>query len=144
VIKSGFNVSSAVAAYLSAGVPAAKLVLGVPFYGHGWSGVPATNDGLYQKATGIPTGTWEAGKFDYKDLAANYLTKYTRRWHDEAQVPWLYNPQTGIMITYDDPQSLGVKVDLVKSRGLGGVMFWELSGDDAKNTLLDAINARLK
>jgi chitinase len=144
VVKSGFNVGSAVAGYLAAGVPASKLVLGVPFYGHGWAGVPATNDGLYQKATSIPPGSWEAGKFDYKDLAANYMGKYTRRWHDEAKVPWLYNAQTGIMITYDDPQSLAIKTDLIKARGLGGVMFWELSGDDAQSTLLNALNAGLK
>ncbi len=33
------NIDAAVQAYLSDDVPAEKLVLGVPFYGHGWSGV---------------------------------------------------------------------------------------------------------
>ncbi len=40
------------------------------------------------------------------------------------------------MITYDDPESLAAKVEVVKNQGLGGVMFWELSGDDAESTLL--------
>ena len=59
-------------------------------------------------------------------------------------LPWLYNAQTKIMITYDDAQSLGIKADFVRARGLGGVMFWELSGDDAAGTLLGAVNEHLK
>lgn len=48
------------------------------------------------------------------------------------------------MITYDDPESLGAKLDFVKERGLSGVMFWELSGDDAENTLLETLHRQLE
>jgi chitinase len=47
------------------------------------------------------------------------------------------------MISYDDPESLTAKLDLVHREGLGGVMFWELSGDDAENTLLQTLRDQL-
>jgi chitinase len=138
------NVHAAVQAYLAAGVPADKLVLGVPFYGRGWAGVPDVDQGLYQPVTHLPRGTWEQGAFDYKDLANNYvdLNGYTRYWHQEAKTPWLYNPETQIFITYDDPESLALKAAYVQEWNLGGVMFWELSADDG--SLLDTLYAGLR
>jgi chitinase len=135
---------AAVQGYLEAGVPSEKIVLGVPFYGRGWAGAPATNDGLYQPAAGLPPGTWEQGVFDYKDLAANYVHKdgYARYWDDEAKVPWLYDPSAGVFITYEDPQSVGFKADYVNAQELGGVMLWELSADDG--ALLSTLHWRLR
>jgi chitinase len=133
------SVDTTVQGYLEAGVPPEKIMLGVPFYGRGWAGVPDVDHGLYQPTTHLPRGTWEKGIFDYKDLAKNYVAQndYTRHWHEEAQAPWLYNPSEGIFITFDDPESVALKADYVISHGLGGIMFWELSGDDG--SLLDAI-----
>jgi chitinase len=138
-----FNVDAAVRAYRMAGIPANKLVVGVPFYGHGWSGVEDVNHGLYQPFSGLPDATWGDGVYDYDDLAANYLKVYTRYWHDESMVPWLYNPDTKIMISYEDPQSLRAKADYVREQGLGGLMIWELSYDDADHALLDAVYSAL-
>ncbi|MCC7541670.1 MAG: glycoside hydrolase family 18 protein [Deltaproteobacteria bacterium] len=136
----GFDVTSAVESYLARGLPAGKLVVGVPFYGRGWSAVSATGDGLYQPhGPSAPMGTWEAGIFDWHDLAANYIPRMTRHWHEASQVPWLYDAATGLMISYDDPESLARKWAFVRDRGLGGVMIWELSGDDASHSLLDAL-----
>ncbi len=88
----------------SAGVPADKLVLGVPFYGKGWSGVPDVDGGLYQPASGAAPGTWEAGSYEYKDLQ-EYVSSEKRHWDAEAYVPWLYDPESKIFISYDDAQS---------------------------------------
>jgi chitinase len=137
------NAHSAVQGYLAAGIPADKLVLGVPFYGRGWAGVHDVNHGLYQPVTHLPKGTWEQGAFDYKDLVRNYVGQngYTRYWHNEAQAPWLYSPDAQVFITYDDPESLALKAEYVNEWNLGGVMFWELSADDG--SLLDTLNAHL-
>jgi chitinase len=140
----GFNADAAISAYLAAGVPASKLNLGAPFYGRGFAGVGATNHGLFQPFTGPSQGTWEMGVLDYHDIAQNYLGTMTRYWDDVAKVPWLLDPAKGVMITYDDPQSMAEKTAYVKSKGLGGVLFWELSGDDDKHTLLDAVGQGLK
>ena len=133
------NVQSTVQNYRSAGVPADKLVVGVPFYGRGWASVGAANNGLYQAFSGLPQGTWEAGVFDYHDLVANYVPTYTRYWHDEAHVPWLYDAAAGVMISYEDTESIDHKTQFINNEGLGGVMFWELSGDTPDNQLLHAV-----
>jgi chitinase len=133
----GLNVDAAVQTYLSAGAPAEKLVLGVPFFGHSWAGVADTDHGLYQSASGAAPGTWEAGSFEYKDIQKKFLTTYQRYWNAEAYVPWLYDPASKIFISYDDPQSLEAKAGYVRDQGLAGVMIWDVSQGD--ETLFDAI-----
>jgi GH18 family chitinase len=58
-------------------------------------------------------------------------------------VPWLYNADTGIMISYEDPESLTAKADFVLSNQFGGIMIWELAADDDQDTLVNAIAAAL-
>lgn len=141
VIRLSFNADAAIQAYLKAGVPSTKLVMGIPFYARGWQGVPNQNNGLFQPATGPAKGVWEPGVFDYSELKRNYLPTYQRFWSDEAKVPWLYSPEKGIMITYEDPESVQIKADYTIAHGLGGVMFWELSNDGGE--LLQAIAKEL-
>jgi chitinase len=144
-VRKQCSVDCAVKAYLSAGVPAEKLVVGVPFYGRGWQGVKNVNDGLHQpRGPGLPRGTWENGVFDYKDLAANYVGKFKRVWHKEAKVHWLHDEKTGIMISYDDPDSMKNKAEYVNMHNLGGVMFWDLSADDSKASLLTSLHSTLR
>ncbi len=133
----GLNVDAAVQRYVTAGVPADKLVLGVPFYGRGWSGVSETDQGLYQTGVGAAPGTREAGVYEYQDIQQNYVTKFQRYWNSEAYVPWLYDPGTGIFISYDDPQSLQIKAGYARDQGLKGIMVWELS--QGNTTLFEAI-----
>jgi len=142
-IREHFNVHAAVTAYLDGGVPAHKLVVGVPFYGRGWRAVGNAGSGLFQSHGGSAQGTWEAGVFDYSDIKDNYLPTYERFVHPDAKVPWLYDASTGVMISYDDPESLTVKASYVNDRQLGGVMFWELSGDDNQGSLVSALHAEL-
>jgi chitinase len=131
------SVVGTIGSFLDEGVPRDKLVVGVPFYGRGFTGVPAANDGLYQPFTDTISA-------DYHTIKADYLPVYQRFRHPEAEVPWLYDPARGTMLTYDDPESIGRKTDYVLAEGLGGVMFWELSGDDKESSLLTAISSRLK
>lgn len=135
----GRSVDSSIHRYLTAGVPADKLVLGVPFYGRGWKEVGAENNGLYQPFGAVPNGTWGEGVFEFQDIEKFWSTVMQRYWHDNAQVPWLYFDKTGIMISYDDPESLQMKTDYIREHDLGGVMFWELSADSRQHTLLQAL-----
>lgn len=142
---STFNDDAAITAYLGAGVPANKLVMGMPFYGRGWSGCAAAGNGQYQSCSGTASaGTWENGVFDFSDLEANYINKngYARYWNDVAKVPYLYNPSNQMFITYDDSESIGYKTSYLKSHGLAGAMFWEFSGDRNK-TLLNKLASDL-
>jgi chitinase len=135
------SVDDAVRAYLAAGVPPEKLVVGVPFFGHGFGGVPDVNHGLFQPHDHkTPRPANDSDGWSYRALAAKYIDKSAGRfWHDGAKVPWLYDPASGIMITYDDPQSLRLKAEYVRAHNLGGVMIWELSQDDDRHSLLNAL-----
>ena len=125
----------AVQAYRQAGVPAAKLVLGIPFYGRGWTNVPNVNNGLYQPSSTPAPGTYEAGVEDYKVL--KNLSGYTGYRQAQAQAFWVFNGTT--FWSYDDPTSIRNKMNYVRAQGLGGAMFWEFSGDDDTGSLITAI-----
>ena len=131
-----WNVEGTVRVFLEEGVPRDQLAIGVPFYGRGFTGVPNVNNGLYQSFT-------EGMGGDYRTIKHEYLPKYQRFWHPEAQVPWLYDPESKTMLSYDDPDSIRRKADYVRAEGLGGIMIWELSDDDEETSLLAAINAGL-
>ncbi|WP_289356015.1 glycosyl hydrolase family 18 protein [Paenibacillus sp. S-12] len=140
-----FYVDGAIQVYERAGVDLSKVVMGLAVYGVGWKGCDPgpNNDGLYQACKGgwdgnvRPNGTWDnwesgaSGVFDYGDVAANYVNKngYQRYWNDSAKVPYLFNAATGVFLSYDDNQSIGYKTSYIKSKGLGGAMYWDLSSD---------------
>jgi chitinase len=134
------NSDAAVHWYLAHGVPPEKIVLGLPFYGQVWAGVPDENQGLYAPYLDRPE---EDGTLSYRQIAEFYLPVYTRHWDDQVKVPWLYNKRTKIMISYEDPESIAVKAHYVIEKHLGGIMFWDLGQDDSKSTLLRAIDQQL-
>ena len=124
--------------YEKAGVPAAKIVLGVPFYGHVWGQVPAANHGLFQPGKEVPQAYSPYG--DGPD--AMLKNGFTRYWDPIAAAPYLYNAENQIFVSYDDPESLALKCKYVLGHKLGGVMFWDYEGDST-GALLNAVNAGL-
>jgi chitinase len=133
------NADYAVRSHLRLGVPRSKLLLGAPFYGKGWAGVPNVNRGLYQPATGVAPGRWEAGSNDYRDLAP--IQASIGSYRDlRSQGHWIYDPAAGVFWGYDDPKSLMVKAGYSRLLGLGGMMFWELSQDSADGALVKALD----
>jgi len=133
-LRNQYTISYTVDAYLQAGVPADKLILGAPLYGRSWAGVGNTNNGLFQSATGAGRGTWEAGVVDYFDLRnklQNQPSVYQYHWDDQAKVPYVYAPSIdgGWFSTYEDTRSLDIKIDYLLSKGMGGMMFWEADAD---------------
>jgi chitinase len=123
--------------YEKAGVPARKIVLGVPFYGHVWANVGETNHGLFQpgETSRIPA--------NYRDIVQTHLKSgFERYWDGAASAPYLYNAATKTFITYEDPESMRLKCRYVRKNKLGGVMFWEYHGD-ADGALLGTINQAL-
>jgi chitinase len=138
--RTSHNVVTSLQVFEEAHVPRAQIVAGVPFYGRGFSGVPNVNDGLYQPFAGDMGDNF----LGYRSIKAEYLPAFTRFWHPEAGVPWLYDAESGRMISYDDPASIGNKAAYVRQEGYGGVMIWELSDDDEQSSLLSAIDSNLR
>jgi chitinase len=132
------SAAESVTALEKAGVPARKIVLGMPFYGHMWGQVPDLNQGLFQQGKPIPNAF-----APYSAIVANMLNQgYTRYWDDKASVPYLYNAEKQIFVSYEDPQSIAAKCRYVAAHDLGGAMFWEYFNDPS-GTLLQAIDDSL-
>ncbi len=142
----GASANDTVSAFLKAGVPPGKLVLGVPFYGRGWTGCGAAGNGLAQACKGLSEGATSAGLHEFGNLEKQRWiggNGFVRYWDDVAKVPWLYNKMTGTFITYEDPESISYKADYVKAKGLGGAVVWEVS-QDFNGTLLKKLTQALK
>ncbi len=132
--QQGFWSDAAIQKLKSKGIPANKLLLGVGFYGRGWTGVTQTAPG--GTATGPAPGTYEQGIEDYKVLkntcpatgtvAGTAYAKCGSNW-------W----------SYDTPSTIGGKMTYAKNQGLGGAFFWELSGDTTNGELIGAIKGGL-
>ncbi|WP_218150309.1 glycosyl hydrolase family 18 protein [Chitinophaga arvensicola] len=128
----------AVKAYIAAGVPAEKLVMGIAFYGRRFKLADSTGTGLGGK---IESQSFGKGYTFTKDSLIN--KNGFRAYRDEsAKAPYLFNASTREFITYDDEWSVQHKCDYVKTHKMGGVMFWEYSSDE-KEYLLDEINTTL-
>lgn len=137
--SSGFtwdsSVHDAVQLYLNSGVPASKLIMGVPFYGYRYDNVQGVNNGLYQSFSGGSSMT-------YAEIAASMGKGYTRHYHAASRVPYLYNGSS--FITYDDPESIGQKAAYMKEQGIAGAMVWTLSQDSLNADLLTALSQGLQ
>jgi chitinase len=134
-----FSVENAIDAWTSRGAPSRDLVLGLPYYGQGWTGT--TGSGLFAPATGAAPGTFAAGTEDYKVLKGLTTKGYTlhRDWRDGNS--WLSDGTT--FWTYDDPAQLLQKTAYIRAEGLGGAMMWSLDGDDENASLTKAVWAGL-
>lgn len=123
----------------SIGVPSEKIVIGAAFYARTWENVDSANHGLYQN-----------GKFKDFVTAKNFATYFSKTegyidyWDSVAQAPYSYNATKRIFGTYDNTRSIEIKTRYALKKKLGGIMFWELSGDVYQNGYVDAIDRALK
>ncbi|MYR47240.1 glycosyl hydrolase family 18 protein, partial [Streptomyces sp. SID5910] len=133
--QQGFNSAEAIAKFKATGVPATKLLLGIGFYGRGWTGVTQAAPG--GTATGPAAGTYEAGIEDYKVLKNSCPATGTIAGTAYAHcgTNWW---------SYDTPATVKSKMDWAENQGLGGAFFWEFSGDTANGELVSAIDSGLK
>ncbi|HVW78699.1 MAG TPA: glycoside hydrolase family 18 protein [Alloacidobacterium sp.] len=132
------SVDQSVRDFEKAGVPAARIILGVPFYGHVWGDVPAASNGLYQPGKPVPNAF-----ASYSSITAGMLGHgFNRYWDAASSVPYLYSPAQKTFVSYEDTESLRLKCTYVIEHNLGGIMFWDYA-DDPSGTLLDTIDAGL-
>ena len=134
----GDATDKAVELHLKAGVPPEKLNIGIPFYGRIWRGVEPVNNGLYREAE-----TTGAGMPYAEVLKALADPAFTRLYDSSAASPFLWNATDSVFISYEDEGSIAARMEYVRSKGLGGVMFWEYT-EDVDGMLLKAVADGLK
>ncbi|KAI4711552.1 hypothetical protein J4E89_004117 [Alternaria sp. Ai002NY15] len=121
-LSTPFNTASVLAAYSAAGVPSSKLNLGMPLYGRSFT----NTQGLGTSFSGIGTGSFERGVYDFKDLPLAGAQEY---YDEEAGATYSYDEASGEFVSYDTVAMALKKVDYIAEQGLGGAMWWEISGD---------------
>ncbi|KAJ2037153.1 hypothetical protein H4S04_008638, partial [Coemansia sp. S16] len=151
-----FSVGSAIDSWSGAGWPTSQMNLGIPFYGYAmaatknmlqtpsnmYAPISATapqgdkDDTLYaDPCSGGPavySGAWQWKHLRDQALLTSTGTAaspWVRTWDSTTSTPWLFNPNTNTFITYDDPQSIQLKVDYAASKGLAGTMVWSMDMD---------------
>ncbi len=142
------NVAWTVEAYLNAGVPPEKILMGIPFYGYGWTvNGAAMQQGQFVTATPLPASGPDpvsSEGFKYIVTAARPLLEvYRDNLTNDGQTtaPWLFDGKT--FWTYDDPNSINQKVKFALSKGLGGAFAWDASNDLPDGDLAKAVYASL-
>ncbi|MBR0052283.1 MAG: hypothetical protein IJP73_00120 [Bacteroidales bacterium] len=126
----------AVDAHVKAGVPKARQVMGVPFYGKAEK-TPAEGTKIFEysvKYNEIPD-ILNKGTYKGKPLAR----AVHRQWEPTSMVPFLVDDAGKVVLSYDDPESVEAKGTYVKANGHLGAMFWEYRGDTGDHALLKAL-----
>jgi len=153
----GLEIDATVNAYLRAGVPPRKYVMGLPLYGAGWTGVSDVDHGLYQNSTGPSPVYLADGTALCPDLSGNtagcdtlltpgvatYSTLknltsngYSVIFDARRVAVTLYDPSTTTFYTFENPFTMFLKMLYIDSRGLGGADVWALKDDDANGTMV--------
>lgn len=144
--------------HLLAGIPANKIVMGVPFYGRAFSGVAARDNGQYSDHTTSTADPYQGDAWlvgcaacaaDKEPRIASYASisemlkgnfGYERHFNKLSTASYLFHPSKRLFVTYDDEISLMYKAKYIRSENLAGVMFWHLGQDDAEGNLLGALH----
>lgn len=119
----------------SLGIPRKKMVIGAAFYARTWENVENINNGLYQP-----------GKFvhfiNYKNQVERLspASGFVFFRDNIAEAPYAYSAKLKEFATYDDAISIAAKTRYAMAHQLGGIMFWELTGDTSSGGLLEAID----
>ena len=117
-----YTCDEAVSAHLRAGIPADKLVLGMPFYGHG-------NDTY--------------GSFVYYCDIKGPKGTDTEKWDDVGQVPYYANTSGTLTLGFDNVRSIEAKCQYILDKELRGGMYWEFCYDNSAMDLTKAVARKL-
>ena len=119
----------------SIGVSMNKIIIGAGFYSQVYENVDSLNNGLGR------TGKFKA-YMNYNELVDKYTRNedYEYHWDSISNAPFLYNKQQKTFVTFDDKKSVSLKTKYAIDKQLGGIMFWQLKGDNYREGLLDAID----
>ncbi len=126
-------IDNSVAHYLAKGMPASKILIGIPFYG--WQFNATT---LFAPSTG-------GVQMTYNRIAPLLQQGWVRHWDSLTRTPFLVNATATQVISYDDSASVTEKVSYLKQRNLGGAIIWAIGQDylNGQQPLLSAIGAAM-
>jgi len=142
--KTNFWVDDTVSYWMSKGATSSKLILGIPTYGRSWT--------LSTSVTPPPAPDACAGTAGQYTAQTGFLAYYeicsaiqSGGWTVVTNPgllmgPYSYSLSTKQWVGYDDVNMAIHKTSYALSKGLGGVMVWDMSMDDFHNTCSAGVN----
>jgi len=128
--------------YLHLGIPPAKMILGVPWYGYRYPCLKLKSGVCYIEEVPFRgcNCTDAAGReFAYSKVVQWLaLAEKGRKWDEESSTP-MFEYREGsqdFQVWYDDPQSLAIKYQVAKLLGMRGAGFWTSNFLDYSNTAM--------
>ena len=116
------NTRDVVSDYIASGVTQSKIILGMPLFGQSF----ASTDGLGKPYSGVGTGNWEAGIYDFKALPLAGAQETT---DIDTGSSHCYDATTREFVSYDNVPVAKLKAGFIQQMKLGGAVWWESSAD---------------
>ncbi|KAA3458020.1 cysteine-rich receptor-like protein kinase 19 [Gossypium australe] len=124
---SNFNADFGIESWITGGLPANKLVLGLPLYGYAWTLVNPRDNTIGAPASGPAIS--KTGVMAYKDIR-NYIQSNGANSVYNATFVVNYCTVGTTWIGFDDVEVVRVKVSFAKERKLLGYFVWQVPYDD--------------
>ncbi|XP_021358847.1 probable chitinase 10 [Mizuhopecten yessoensis] len=128
----------AVRYWMNQGAPRGKLVLGLGLYGRSFTLRSSDDHALGAEAVGpglAQPHTKTDGFMAYFEICSLVVRGWFRQWSNDSSVPYAYSDTQ--WVGYDDVDSIAIKAQYVRSKGLGGAMVWSVDMDDYRNVCGD-------
>ncbi|XXG64607.1 hypothetical protein AAC387_Pa05g2511 [Persea americana] len=122
---SNVSTSFGLRSWVSAGVPAGKVVIGLPLYGRTWQLRDPAEHGVGAPAVGVGPG---GGLMQFKDLMDYNVENNAAGVYDGITVS-TYSYSGTAWIGYDGAVSVKEKIYYAQGLHLGGYIFWALGYD---------------
>ncbi len=125
--------AKAVRTLIDGGLPAEKILLGMPAYGRVWRQVSGGSNGFNQRANTSGNKT-----ISFDEILRLEDQGYTRYYDEKAQAAWWFNGST--FVSGEDDCSIAYKGQWIVENGLQGAAVWQYTQDEsgAMLSMLDA------
>lgn len=135
--------------YYRGALPSEKILMGIPYYTRGWENVTGGTNGLHGNSKTPAGGKYNVwGDDDNNDgvpdtAGANPIwhvknlldtdSNLKRYWDDVGKVPYVWQSNEKVFLSYEDEQSIDERVKYIKDKNLGGALIWVMNGDYGLN-----------
>ncbi|PKA57582.1 chitinase [Apostasia shenzhenica] len=131
--RSNLSTSYGLKSWVAAGMPAEKIVMGIPLYGRTWTLKDPAVNGVGAEAVGPGPGGPD-GEMAFSEVAQLRRGQNSTTAYDEVAVA-VYTYAGKVWVGYDDEKTVAEKVRFGQRLGIGGYFFWALGSDDDNSTV---------